>query len=42
VAIVNEKFLEKFNLDAEAIGKQIGAYGAPLDTAIIGIAALSQ
>src|SRR5262252_8329881 len=38
VAIVNEKFVEKFNLDADAIGKQIAAYGAPLDTAIVGVA----
>jgi predicted permease len=38
VAIVNEKFVEKFNLHADAIGKQIAAYGAPLDTAIIGVA----
>src|SRR5499427_240961 len=38
VAIVNEKFVEKFNLDVDAIGKQIAAYGAPLDTAIIAIA----
>jgi predicted permease len=38
VAIVNEKFVEKFNLYAGAIGKQIGVYGAPLDTAIVGVA----
>lgn len=38
VAIVNEKFVEKFNLNADAIGKQIGVYGTPLDTAIIGVA----
>jgi predicted permease len=41
VAIVNEKFVEKFNLGAAAIGKHIGpyaAYGAPADTTIIGVA----
>jgi predicted permease len=38
VAIVNERFVEKFNLGSDAIGKRIGAYGAPLDTEIIGVA----
>jgi predicted permease len=38
VAIVNEKFVEKFNLSADVVGKQIGVYGAPLDTAIVGVA----
>jgi predicted permease len=38
VAIVNEKFVEKFKLGHDAIGKRIAAYGAPLDTEIIGVA----
>ena len=38
VAIVNEKFVEKFNLGDDVIGKRIGAYGTPLDTEIIGVA----
>jgi predicted permease len=38
VAIVNQKFVDKFNLGTDAIGKRIGAYGGPADTEIIGIA----
>lgn len=38
VAIVNEKFVQKFNLAGDAIGKRISTYGAPLDTEIIGVA----
>jgi predicted permease len=38
VAIVNEKFIQKFNLGNDAIGKRISTYGAPLDTEIIGVA----
>ena len=38
VAIVNEKFVEKFNLGRNAIGKRISTYGAPLDTEIVGVA----
>jgi predicted permease len=38
VAIVNEKFVEKFNLGNDAIGKRIGVYGSPSDTEIIGVA----
>jgi predicted permease len=38
VAIVNEKFVEKFNLANDAIGKRIGPYGGRSDTEIIGVA----
>ncbi len=38
VTIVNEKFVQKFNLGNDVIGKRIATYGAPLDTEIIGVA----
>jgi predicted permease len=38
VAVVNETFVQKFKLGHDAIDKQIGVYGGPVDTAIVGVA----
>jgi predicted permease len=37
VAVVNEAFLRKFNLDRDAVGKRMSDRGTELDTEIIGI-----